>query len=212
EPVHSGPESGDQPPTAPTKSWPDGAVLAAGDVPILQSEVDRTATWVKLLYPEDTQPSLRRKALTHIHLNRAALANTFPEQRAEALADAQRVMQDLGKPNPPTPSVVTGRWSDLSLEIWGEVRDFELDVFRGPIELTGRWVLLRLDSATPGLVPAADRFTVSMFEFSFTPPDFDSQVALNSQSVLTVIDPAWEFIVPSAWGKSLPDSWYAGPK
>ena len=199
-------------PQDPGKTWPEGAVLAAGDVPILQAEVDRAASWVQLLYPENTQPSLRRKALTHFLLIRAALASAFPDQRAEALAAAESALQDLDKPGAPAPRVLAGAWSDLGLELWGEVRDLEPGRYHGPIELSGRWALVRKDSATPGLVPAADLFTVSLFEFLFVPASFEPGTLTAAQSKLTILDPAWEAIVPSAWGKSLPDGWYAGPK
>lgn len=193
------------------KTWPEGAVLAVGGTPIFQAEVDRTAAWAKLLYPQNTLPSLRRKALTNVHLHRAAVAGAFPAQREEARIAAQAALEDLNKPGTPAPRVVSGSWSDLTLEIWGEARVLEPGVIHGPVELAGRWALIRLDSTTPGLVPAADLFTVSLFEFSYVPPGFKIGALTGAQGKLTILDPAWEAIVPSAWGIALPDDWYAGP-
>ncbi len=206
------PETSVQAPKTDERTWPEGAVLAVGGMPIFQSDVDQTAASVKLLYPGNPLPSLRRKALTNVHLNRATLASLFPEQRDQARLAAQVALDDLAKPGAPPPKVLTGSWSELSLEVWGEVRTLEPGAIHGPVELSGRWALVRLDSLSPGLVPAADLFTVSLFEFGYVPMTFDPRTLTSAQSELTILNPAWESVVPAAWGKSLPSGWYAGPK
>ena len=209
-----GPESAPTVPQVPETVWPTGAVLAVGDVIVLEDEIARVSEWVRFLQPENTLPSLRRQALTHIVLDRAALAGLYAERREEVQAEALEALKGLhsGDEQAADAQAVTGTWSDLGLGIWGETRDLEQGVWGGPFELVGRWVLLRQDAAFPGLVAAADQYTVSIVSFPYT-PSAPRPTALESQGPeLTIIDPAWEHLVPNAWGVKLPEHWYAGPK
>jgi hypothetical protein len=203
--------------TAPAvpMEWPAGAVLAVDELPILQSEVDHIAAWIQFLHPENTLPSLRRQALTHVILERATLAKIFAEERAVSRQKATVALAGLPKGEDAAGSrTATGNWSDLGLVIWGETRDLAPGRWSGPFELAGRFVLLRRDQSIPGLVPAADQFTVSVLDFPYTPPDFTREdLVLAPRTVqLSILDRDWEALVPSAWGKSLPTRWFKGPK
>ncbi len=195
--------------------WPEGAVLAVDDAPIFQKDVDRASKWVQFLHPENTQPSLRRMALTHIILDRTTLAVLYPKERDSARGDAESALEELRKGDSINKGrSVTGDWSGLGLALWGETRALEVGSWSGPFELIGRYVLIRKDFHFPGLVPAADKFTVTIQEFPYTPSDFSREDLANASKKvqLSILNRDWEALVPSAWGKSLPTRWYAGPK
>jgi hypothetical protein len=196
EPAPSAPE--------PTRaSWPEGTALTVGSVPILASEVDRIAHWIPLFDPGKTEPDYRRRALTAVLLQRAALADHFAEARAEALATAVSQLERLRTQSADAPSFQTadGGWSTLGLVIWGETRDLPIGSWAGPFEDSGRILLLRPTAAHPGKLPGNDEFTIDIVELLFVPPDFTPEAAQEvlESSKLTILDPKIGDLVPAMW-------------
>ena len=185
--------------------WPDGTCLAVGEIPLATADIDRIGAWIALIKPADTQPALRRQALTHTLLERAALASRYATEREAAHTSAMellaRLTADETAPEGVESGSVSGTWDDLGLVVWGETRELDTDSWSGPIEDAGRWLLLRRTEHTPGLAPGADLYKVDLISLPFVPSDFtraDVEATIDD-SLLTVIDPAWGDLVPAQW-------------
>ena len=70
-------------------------VTARETVPVTEDEVARAAELLRFATFEGTEAHYRRLALSRIVLPRAAVRAAFPERRAEALLEAQRIGAQL---------------------------------------------------------------------------------------------------------------------
>ncbi|MDF1800977.1 MAG: hypothetical protein P1V81_17545 [Planctomycetota bacterium] len=174
-------------------------------LPLFEADIDRIGTWIALIKPADTQPALRRQALTHTLLERAVLASRYAAEReatrSTALELLARLATDPTAPEGIESGTVSGTWDDLGLVVWGETRELETDSWSGPFEDAGRWLLLRRTDHTPGIAPGADLYQVELISLPFVPSDFsraDVEATIDD-ALLTVIDPAFGDLVPAHW-------------
>ena len=199
-------------PTPAPRTWPADTALAVNDRAIPAAEIDRVAAWVALLEPAEVPTSHRRSALTHVVLERAALAVAHPEARAEERRRAEALLAALEAGEEPDAesgdlgphgrrAVAGGTWDDLGLVAWGEAREAPLGSWHGPVEDSGRWLLLKPLEHVRGKVPGADLYRIEAITLPFVPADLarpDVEAAIDD-ALLEVVDPAWASIVPAAW-------------
>jgi hypothetical protein len=184
-------------------------VLAVDDVPISAVEVDRVASWVGALYPEDTASGRRRKALTAVVLRRAATeaqhGSAYEAARLALRADRAALTgagTTAGREGgaPPAPESRSGTWHQLGLDLWGPARELEVGAWSEPLDGAGIVRLVRLDERIPGTSAADLRLRVSVVERSYLPGGpGDAREAAIERSRLVVVDPAWEELVPLEW-------------
>lgn len=196
-----GPEAG---------AWPEGTVAAMGAAPILRSEVDRVAAWVALLQPGKAPTAYQRMAFTGVLLERAAVANAFPDAREAARAAAERFHADLPPGNAdldavPGVEVREGTWSEVGLMCWGVALDQAPGSWSAPFEESGAWLVQRLrhraGGPAIGEAAGATRLTLDVRAFDFVPPDFTNTAlqATLATTKLTVVDPVVGGLIPAAW-------------
>lgn len=188
---------------APGPEWPEGTVLAVDGHAILQSEVDELGALVAVLYPEYTRPHLRRLALTNRLLPLLAMQSHFRESREASHLAAKSALADLarGHGDPPETTQVSGSWHDLGFELWSTITESPLGEWIGPIELPGRFVLVKIHGRPPADQPRKQAWRLSLLEHPFLPASelrLEIDTALD-RSVLTVVDPAWREVVPQSW-------------
>jgi hypothetical protein len=188
---------------ASSPEWPEGTVLAVDGLAILQSEVDELGALVALLYPEYTRPHLRRLTLTNRILPLLAMQSHFSEGRKAGHLSAKKALADLGTGHgdPPDATRVSGSWHDLGFELWSTITESPLEEWTGPIELPGRFVLVKIHERPPADQPRKKAWRLSMLEYPYLPTSelhLEIEAALD-RSVLTVVDPAWREVVPQSW-------------
>jgi hypothetical protein len=124
---------------------PAGQALSLDGVPISFEELQRTAAAFALLYPAESAPAARRRALTNLLLPRAALAAGHGAERDQALERSRGLVPtggpaprapdpgwpdgftDLGAAPAPFPApcqygILAGPWSTLGVDLWALAR------------------------------------------------------------------------------------------
>lgn len=174
-----------------------------GKVSIFAADVGRIAGWIELFDPGKVPADYKRRALTAVLLQDAAVASRFAAERTVARAAAEARLGELTAAPEAAPEAQTaeGGWSALGLVLWGATRSLPLDTWAGPIEDTGRFLLVRPTAAFPSELPGADEFRLEAIEFPFVPPDFDAESlqATIEAATLTIIDPKYGDLVPAIW-------------
>ena len=185
---------------SPAVAWPAGTVLAVDGVPVLAAEVEPIAAAIAELYPENTRPHCLRLALTNVNLPRAALQSRFAKERAGAREACVRARASLADDASPA-SELEGDWRALGLDLWSAARKLELEQWSEPIELVGRFALVRLDRRTGGDA-RGERLALRVLELPYAAQGEDPQTTIANTldaSRLTIVDPAWNEFVPEQW-------------
>jgi len=96
---------------------------------------------------------------------------------------------------------IEGGWKLLGLATWSAARRLPPGEWSPPLEQVGRWVRLRLDARSAPADVLEERLSVSAIEFPFVEVDqLRDEVERNiDEARLTVLDPAWEEVIPEAW-------------
>lgn len=187
------------------QAWPEGAVVAMGSAVILRDELERTADWIEHIKPGLARNAHRRLAFTGLLLERAALANAFPERRAEQLEAAQAFAERARAGDASAIAAqarpVRGYWSDVGLAAWGVALDLEPGTWSEPFEGIGRWQVQRLVQRIEGADPADAQLELQLAVFDFTPPGFSREdlVRTLANTTLTTIDAELGGLVPATW-------------
>lgn len=193
-------------PPPPEATFPAGTVLLVDELPLLADEVAMLERNLHALYSEYSSMHLRRLALTNELLPRLAAHSAHREDWARARDDCAR----LGPvPDALIPREDEGNWQVLGLGLWSAARGLVLREWSAPLELTGRWVRLRLDRRQEHLDARAEVLHVSVLEFPYLDPA-QLEEKLDSaldHALLTIIDPTWEEVVPETWKRRM-----CGPK
>jgi len=180
-------------------SWPPDTVIAVNDVAIRAADVAPWAGAVALLYPEYTRVHCRRLALTNVLLPRAAAREYFAESRVAAERRCVAAFDGIDELD--EPESVEGTWRQLGLEMWSFARQLPAGEWSAPSELSGRWVLVRLEEIVPGRVPQEEKLVLRWLEFPYVDPtavDSELRAAIDA-SRLVVVDPAWDETIPENW-------------
>ncbi len=178
-------------------------MLAVDDIPVRSEEIESVARDVALLYPAYTESHCRRLALTNAILPRAAARARHPEAWERA-REAARSAQ----PEALAPSLLEGPWRMLGLELWHAARTSEPGRWSEPIELSGRFVLLRLEAPPSGTDPREEVLRLSLLEFPYVDPAAPAEELASAvdASRLTIIDPVWGELVPESWKHRMRES------
>ncbi len=183
-------------------SWPDGTVLVVNEHPISQAEVDTIGALVSKLYPEYTRPHVRRLALTNFIFAQLAIEGRFVDSRREQGQLAKGAL-DLARDEHQLEGSVraSGGWRNLGFELWSSVLDAPIGEWSGPVELPGRYLVVRVLERPPLAHPEQDGWKLDILEYPYLSPDSrqrEIDAALDA-SVLTIVDPHWNEVVPEAW-------------
>ncbi len=184
-------------------SWPEGTVLVCAGDPIRADEVDPVAEALKPLGPKFTEPHLRRLALTNVRLPIAAgRAQGGKDRRDQALRAAEASLRSLSEvPHGAGegPGILTeGAQDVLGVPLWVLIQGLESNVWTGPSELPGQFVVVKLVERDENAQPQRERFTVRVLAFPYVddPPSLAGEAL---RSTLVVVDEDWEPLVPGFW-------------
>ena len=195
--------AGDPTGAGEVSSWPEGTVLVCAGDPIRADEVDLIAEALKPLGPKFTEPHLRRLALTNVRLPLAAgRAQGGKERRDQALRAAEASSRSLSEiPNGAGegPGILTeGAQDVLGVPLWVLIQGLEPNVWTGPSELPGQFVMVKLVERDENAQPQREQFTVRVLAFPYV-DDPPSLAGVALKSTLVVVDDEWEPLVPGFW-------------
>ncbi len=188
------------PAALPTPEVAAGVVLLVDGLPLVADEVEPLCGDIAALYPEYSRLHARRLALTNEFLPRLAAHAMEPErwQRARAECEALSDPRALEARNPTRSE---GHFRALGLALWSAARHLPVGEWSAPLELTGRWLRLRLDERVSAPDPLYENLRISVVEFPYLEPEGAAasiQAAID-RAHLTLIDPAFAEAVPEAW-------------
>jgi len=183
-------------PDAP--SWPAGTALAVNGLPLSVAEVDEVTAWIATVVPTVTAPEHRRRALTWHLLPRLTADVIYATEHKAALVTATEALADLDSQDTET---LTGAWDAIGIETWAALRGAPEGHWVGPLHGIGRYRLARWTERWPGRTPASEQFVIEFCDFPFVPADTTrtSLGGLTRTTQLTIVDPAYDRIVPLAW-------------
>lgn len=189
-----------EPPAAipPDPRDPD-AVLFVDDLPLRAVELEPLCADIAALYPEFTRLHARRLALTNEFLPRLATRVSAPEAWARARAECEA--WDPAHAETLAARRCEGGFQALGLSLWSAARHLPEGVWSDPIELTGRWLRLRLEARNGAADPLQESLALALLEFPFVDPgapDAAIQAAIE-QARLTLVDADFAAAVPEAW-------------
>ena len=185
--------------TAP--AYDPDVVLLVNDVELRASEVDDLAETIALVYPAYTLNHRRRLALGNTLLRRAALRARYPERRARALEACRSAQAEL-RADPAAPGIevdeVHGDFRRLGIDLWSFAHGLTPGEWSEPFEHEGSLVLVQLVETEKGPEPIADLLTVRIAGFGYVPEEATPEAieAVIDEVRLTILDPAWDSIVP----------------
>ncbi len=192
---------------APEPTYPDGTVLAVDGEPIRADDVDWIADAIGELYPHYVPSQLRRLALTNVVLPIWAIRARDAEARGAALEACRAARATVGADGATENGAPhAGGVHALGIDLWVSARRLEAGVWSEPIELIGRWALVRVESTEPGESGQGEwlELTVQMFPFldlSY-PGATDANTSIEDAidaAVLEIVEPAWRELVPEAF-------------
>ena len=183
---------------------PEGTVMTLDGEPVTKAEVDALAELVARIYPQYTRPHLRRLALLNRIFPLLALAGRHAEARTASPALAADALELAEEGRAPGGAIdAEGDWRDLGFELWSELvaRTPELDTWTGPIEIPGRYLVVRIVERPPAGHPEQDGWRVSILEFPYLPePSRTAAIeAALDECTLHILEPSWNEVVPEGW-------------
>ncbi|HJO25675.1 MAG: hypothetical protein CMK00_09035 [Planctomycetes bacterium] len=196
-------------PAEPPPSWPEGTVLALDGVPIDGAWVGECADLLANVEPAASPNQRKRLALTNLIFPLMASRKLNPERRTANAELAAEYLVELssGAENFDGPVVgprlrtVTGGLTELGLVAWGRSWNMELGEWSPVCESIGTFEVFQLVDRQDGALPGQVRFTVNLVEFPWLDPQaprIEVETVLDA-SRLTIVDPAWNQIVPGFW-------------
>lgn len=190
---------------APAADYPEGTVYVIDGVPVLASEVDEWIETIRMVQPDHTLPSLRRRALTNIVLQRAVGASIDPNGRAVAEEMCRRdleLLQQGGELPLEGPQVQRfhENWNsdvDIGLDRWGKGREVGAGTWT-MFETIGGYTAMRLVSEPPSWrmdTPVA----IEHVTHYYLPTEgmHDILEAAMDEAVIEIVDPTWERYLPT---------------
>ena len=193
---------GTEPPPPPTSE--NGAVLAVNGAPLTAEDVDRFARPIAELEPQFLLLHHRRLALTNLVLPLAALRTLDPQGHARAAAEASAALESGADECVARSHELSGTFREIGLDLWCLARELPFGEWQGPLELVGRFAVVRLD-AREGL-EEEEVLRGRWIEFSFVEGDLRAAIEdAVDRSRLEILDPTWREAVPDAWQRRMRD-------
>lgn len=159
---------------------------------------------IRELYPEYSLLHARRLALTNEFLPRLAVHAMSAEPWLRARAACERARPELEQAGQPSAFVTTrieGHFKSLGIGLWSAARHLSLGEWSEPIELTGRWLRLRLEARSESADPLLETLELTLLEFPYLPPE-EAERAVQSaidRAHLTLLDADFAEAVPETW-------------
>ncbi|MEO6708432.1 MAG: hypothetical protein ABI054_11805 [Planctomycetota bacterium] len=189
------------------REWPAGTLVAIDDVPVTASEVAQDMLSVMLIEPESGEVQWKRQAFNAVSLPRAVQrAQVSKDARDKARRSIDEQFERIEKGTligPRQDGKVLGRamegtWQILGLTVWGNAMALERDQWSEVLEEPGGFVRVRLLERRETLEPAYTWLRVDRIEASYllTDPTWRPRDEELQKHRLTILDPAWDTIVP----------------
>lgn len=186
--------------------WPAGTVVVVDDIPVTSSEVAQDMLAIVLIEPQWGDAQLRRLAFNEVSLPRAVLRTRATKNERDAARrsiDEQLARIKNGTQVGPRAKAdvfgheVIGRWKEIGLVSWGSAMNLAVGEWSEVLEEPGAFIRVRLLERKEGPVPEATQLRLDRIEAIYTKPDpaANGEVELHKHH-LTIVDPAWETIVP----------------
>lgn len=185
------------PPPAPVQRAPAAStVLEVEGLGVTRSEVDALAADVLLLYPEYSRAHARRLALTNEFLPRLAV-----RAQARAAWQAARTACAEAIPTALEPLEIEGDFGELGLALWSAARRLAPGEWSPPLELTARWVRVRLEQRSESAEPRLERLRLALLDFPLLAPDGQriDVAGAPDRARLVILDREFDEAVPEAW-------------
>jgi len=179
---------------------PGGAVLLVEGQAVFPDDVADLQADIAALYPEYSPIHVLRLTLTNDTLPRLAMRAAHPEQWSRALQTCTNIDLEQAEEQGLVRRV-DGNFRALGLNLWSLARDLPLGQWSEPIELTGRFVRVRVEKIIAANDPRIERLHVSLIEFPVvTPARLDEYLdAAIDGARLTLLDPLFSEAVPETW-------------
>ena len=208
------PEPPDTPPGAlreeqaeAAREWPEGTVLAVDDLPIRAEDVRVIADSVAEIYPGDVEAQHLRLSLTNHVLESFAVSSRDRVERERVLEECRRVKAalDAGE-EPPGMHELNGGPVAMGLGLWALARNREPGVWSEPIEVVGRWVLVRLEERITPEDTRREWVKVSLYSLPYVNTSYRAELDVTTSIAeavdgarLEIVDPDWNHYVPAQW-------------
>jgi hypothetical protein len=181
---------------------PYGTVLRVNDRALATEDVDRFARPIAELEPQFQRIHQRRLALTNVVLPLVAVATLHPEAHARAAADGAAAARAGHEELLARSSELAGTFREIGLDLWCLARDLPAGEWSAPLELVGRFAIVRLDARAG--VEEQEVLRGRWLEFPFVQGDLQACIeeALDA-SRLEIVDPAWRACVPESWQRRM---------
>ncbi|NOT32258.1 MAG: hypothetical protein HOP15_17570 [Planctomycetes bacterium] len=179
-------------------------MLLVNGLALTGAEIERLCDDIRELYPEYSLLHARRLALTNEFLPRLAVRamSAEPWLQARAACEAARPeLEQAGQPSLLATKRIEGRFKLLGIGLWSAARHLSLGEWSEPIELTGRWLRLRLEARSQSADPLLETLELSLLEFPFVPLE-DAERAVQAaidRAHLTLLDADFAEAVPETW-------------
>lgn len=205
-----------EPPAEPgieATAYPEDTVLAIDGIPVPRAEVEEVAAAIAEHYPANVERQNLRLALTNDTLERYAVRARDRARREQALRECEQASARIRAGETPSGTVaMEGAFRDFrgDLRLWARVRGLAPGTWTGPLELTGRFVLARVDAVEhpqPGGEPhASDVLHLTLLLFPYLDTSYreglDAATSIREAvdaSHLELVDPAYAEVVPAEW-------------
>ncbi|MCP3918199.1 MAG: hypothetical protein GY711_21830 [bacterium] len=201
-----------QDPVAPPPGPPDvehhpaGAILRVDAGYVYANEVDAFVETIGLIEPDESLPSLRRKALANICMPRAVARQLDPQayerarQEVSTLYEAVLAGEGLATDGPQIEKL-EGHWrSEFGMDVWGLARSETEGIWSDVHETVGGFTFFRVVSAPPSEEwDLNTRITIERVFVPYLPPEGPFLLLQQAvdQADFEVVDPAWEELVPA---------------
>ena len=187
--------------------WPAGTVVAIDDIPVTSAEVAQDMLGVILVAPESVDVQLKRLAFNEIALPRAVMRTQVAasaRDTARRSIDEEFTRRTSGKQIGPRPVAdvvgkeVSGGFGNLGMSAWGIAMNLEVGAWSEVFESPGAFARVRLLERKNGASPAATNLRVDQIEVRYAPKNEkqSTQDEELQRHKLTIVDPAWDTIVP----------------
>ncbi|HED64972.1 MAG TPA: hypothetical protein ENJ09_05380 [Planctomycetes bacterium] len=203
-----------EPVAPPPPSYPEGTALAVNATPVPRAEIEEVAAAIAERYPANVELQNLRLAVTNDTLELYAVRTRDAAAREEALGACEQERERIAAGEEPKDTVrMEGDFGEFrhDLRLWVRARRLPPGTWSDPIELTGRFVLARLDALEehgPGLTSARTEtvlhLTLVIFPYLNTSyrPGLDAATSIQEAvdaARLEIVDPAFEDVVPTEW-------------
>ncbi len=177
---------------------PDTLIARVDDLEIFSDQVEALADSLGRINPAFTRIKLRREALISWLLPRLAVASDLVKARAQALKSARRERERLVAEDGSGSRHLEGGLEELGFELWHLISTLNVGDWSEPIEVSGRWLVMRVTRNDTRLDVTQENHAVDIVEFGYLPDNWSNQDLVEAQerALLTIVEPSFEEVIP----------------